>query len=155
MFTFVRLNRVHREFTQRSISIKCAPEFQFRPAINQKIVSSLHLTVFKWHLVVWTVNTHRWPLNNWKQKKEVCVWFGQTVPVPFRRRSLEKSSQAASSCCHCQKQSRLLGLRPCSRRTGKYSGQFSACWLKHLTNLWWLTQQLFVSKTPTITITTS
>lgn len=33
----------------------------------------------------------------------------------FGRRSRRKSSQAASSCCHCQKQSELLGLHSCSR----------------------------------------
>lgn len=93
--------------------------------------------------------------NMLRGKDTFCLWVLlislQTISFPFGR----ISSQAASSCCHCQKQSKLLGLHSCSRRPGKYSGQFSACWIKHLTNLWWLTQQLFVSQTHSVTIMTS
>lgn len=69
--------------------------------------------------------------------------------VQIQEEVFTKSSQAACSCCHCQKQSELLGLRSHSRKSrgaGKYSGQFSACWVKCLTNTWWSIQQLFVSE---------
>lgn len=69
--------------------------------------------------------------------------------VQMQEEVSRKSSQAACSCCHCQKQSKLLGLHSRSRRnggTGKYSGQFSACWIKCLINMHWLVQQLFVRR---------
>lgn len=69
--------------------------------------------------------------------------------VQMQEEVFRKSSQAACSCCHCQKQSGLLGLHSRSRRSrgaGKYSGQFSACWIKCLINTWRRIQQLFISR---------
>lgn len=70
------------------------------------------------------------------------------LSVQMQEEVFTKSSRAACSCCHCQKQSVLLGLHSGSRRSrraGKYSGQFSACWIKRLINTWCLIQPLFVS----------
>lgn len=91
--------------------------------------------------------------NEFRERKKNNFVFDFTrssgFSVEIQEEVFAKSSQGACSCCHCQKQSELLGLHSHSRKSrgaGKYSGQFSACWVKCLTNTWWPIQQLFVSK---------